>query len=753
VSCLVPLLLTVLPCGAQPLTIDGQALRATVDGKTGDLLTLTATHSGFSYLAERRSPLFQLQLAGPDGASTWKDSRSARAVAAHWAGERELALDFAEVAEGLDVAVRVRGVPYSSTVWFRLEIENRGQQVVEQVVFPVLRVKRPLGESPEDDRLFVPGGDGYVAGPEAMERQRWQRREYPGTASMQFAAYYDGLEGLAVTCRDTEGEPKLLGGSVGDGFVDVAVWFRRPLVRQRTYCSPWVSVGRAQGLWTGAAEDYRWWARKQWWAKPKTGERAVPKWLRDSPLVLSADFRPLGNGRMFVPLERATEFARTWQSALGADNILVEWRNWEHEGYYASPFYFPLYPSSEKVAEVLGDLHREGYHSQAMVAGLKWMISREAFHTPHYNVLAYDGRQAFEEQGKSVCVVGRDGQVLVDKAYFTWDGDHAYMCPATEFAREHFRNCARTLAQAGFDLFEFDQMNGGSCPPCYSQEHGHPPGTGTWTRKAIAELMQITREEGRRYNPDFAISMEDPGELYLPYLDTYISRANDVIGWPAVGPGSEVVPAFAYVYGDLIPSTNVDIQHTSRPDDMVLLRTAREFIFGAGLSTQLTPWQVLADYGEDNLFPTPDKMDRDQLTLLRNCVLTRDGPLRPYVAAGRMFLRPWLQVPRVTLAAQHQTGTQTEEATIATPAVLGSTWALPWRGAHVFVNPTTRPVEVREVFLFRPTRFYLNGEPTEPFGSPEFTIPPLSTMVAEQIQKEAPWPLGERFEVDERETE
>jgi hypothetical protein len=71
----------------------------------------------------------------------------------------------------------------------------------------------------------------------------------------------------------------------------------------------------------------------------------------------------------------------------------------------------------------------------------------------------------------------------------------------------------------------------------------------------------------------------------------------------------------------------------------------------------------------------------------------------------------------------------------------------------VFVNPTTRPVEVREVFLFRPTRFYLNGEPTEPFGSPEFTIPPLSTMVAEQIQKEAPWPLGERFEVDERETE
>jgi hypothetical protein len=213
------------------------------------------------------------------------------------------------------------------------------------------------------------------------------------------------------------------------------------------------------------------------------------------------------------------------------------------------------------------------------------------------------------------------------------------------------------------------------------------------------------------------------------------------------------VPAFAFVYGDLVPSTNVDIQHTCRPDDLVLLRTAREFIFGAGLSTQLTPWQVLADYGGDDLLPTPEKMDRDQLTLLRNCVLTRDGPLRPYVAAGRMFLRPWLQVPRVTLAAQHQTGTQTEEATVTSPVVLAGTWALPWRGAHVFVNPTPRPVEVRCLLLLSPTRFYLNGEPTGAFGPSEFTIPPLSTMVAEQIHREAPWPLGERFEVDERQAD
>jgi hypothetical protein len=144
-------------------------------------------------------------------------------------------------------------------------------------------------------------------------------------------------------------------------------------------------------------------------------------------------------------------------------------------------------------------------------------------------------------------------------------------------------------------------------------------------------------------------------------------------------------------------------------------------------------------------------MDKDQLTLLRNCVRTHDGPLRPYLAAGRRFLSSCVQVPKVSLKTQHQTGTQTAEATITTPAVLGSTWALPWRGAHVFVNPTTRSVDVLySGVVISPTRFFLNGEPTAAFGPFEFTVPPLSTMMAEEIDKQAPWPLGERLDVDER---
>ena len=342
-----------------------------------------------------------------------------------------------------------------------------------------------------------------------------------------------------------------------------------------------------------------------------------------------------------------------------------------------------------------------------------------------------------------MCVVGRDGEVLVKEAHFTWDGDHAFMCPETDFAKEHFRSTARVLAQAGFDLFEFDQMNGGGCPPCYSTDHGHPPGESPWMHRAIAELMRITRDEGRKHSPAFALSLEDPAELLLPYLDTYISRVNHVINWPAAGPGSRVVPAFSYVYHPIVTSTNVDIQHTSRRDDFLLLRTARSFVYGAGLSTQLTPWQIMADYGEDDLFPTPKKMDPDQLTLLRNVVRTHGGPGRPYLTRGEMLRTLPLDVPTVGYKVSYQKGTDTEETTIEEPAVLHSGWSLPdGRVAFFFANPTRDSVS----FGFAPRTLewhaaadsrasvYLNGELQGPVHVPHLgtiEVPALSALMIE----------------------
>jgi hypothetical protein len=740
------LILIAGPVFAQQTEISSSALRLAIDRRSGDLLAFDDVTGGAGYLARGPVPMFQLQLTDAERQSHWTDSRAADGVAVRREVEgpdTTLTVTYSQVEEGIDATVTVRARAEEPAVRFRIAVANESDQIIEQIVFPLLRIKRPLGPLPDDDRLFVPGGDGYVAGPDAMERQRWHYRGYPGNASMQVSAYYDDAAGLSVICEDTKGEPKLLGASVDDEHVSLAAWLRCPFAAGQDYESSWIAVQPCAGSWMMAADQYRQWAREQWWAKPKTGEQAPPQWIADSPLVLSAQFRPLGTGEWLVPLDRWPEFARTWREATGASSVMIESRYWEHSGVYTSPFYFPLHPSPDVVSETLARVQEEDVHVQAMVAGLKWMIEREPFHTPHYSILGFDGRQGFEEEGKPVCVVGRDGEVMVREAYFTWDGDHAFMCPATEFAKEHFRNTARVLAQAGFDLFEFDQMNGGECPPCYSTEHGHPPGEGRWMQQAIAELMMIAREEGRKHNPAFALSLEDPAELLIPYLDTYISRVNHVVNWPAAGPGSEVVPAFEYVYHPLIASTNVDLQHTSRPDDFLLLRTARSFVYGAGLSTQLTPWQIMADYGKDDLFPTPQKMGAAQLTLLRNLVRLHDGPAKPFLTRGEMLRTLPLDVPEAAYTLRYQKGTDSEEVEVKQPAVLHSAWALPdGRVAFFFANPTREPVDVP--FAARTAEWqatagsrihvYVNGEPEGARGLQalrRITVPGLSAAMVE----------------------
>jgi hypothetical protein len=208
------MLLAALPCAGESLSVDGSLLRLDVDAATGDLLGLQQVKTEVSSLAVERSPLFQVQLTRPDGSSEWRDSRSARRVSVVRSSPRKLALSFEEVADGVGATVVIRGAPFSGTLRFRIEVANRSDLILEQVVFPVLRVKRPLGESAEDDRLFVPGGDGYVAGPEAMERQRWQRRTYPGQASMQFSAYYDSRGHGGPAQADRRGDRRRLRGSL-----------------------------------------------------------------------------------------------------------------------------------------------------------------------------------------------------------------------------------------------------------------------------------------------------------------------------------------------------------------------------------------------------------------------------------------------------------------------------------------------------------------------------------------------------------
>ena len=681
---LVALLMTA--AGSPAAVVVSGRLRAEIEPRQGDLVSLRLDAAEL-LAAPSRAWLLRLTQPG-DRSSRWLDPGSASRVrVGETAGTVTVEAQFDE--PKLSVTTVWRASDGKLTCETRLT--NNSGQIAESVTAPMLRLRSALAGDAAGTRLFMPGGDGYLVSREGWRARPWNGRDYPGHASMQFMALLGGGLGLSLQTRDAEAQPKAFEAPYDSehDWLEMRVTHRLPFVPDQSANLPAATLLPCDGTWQSAASSYRDWARGQAWAKPKRGADAPPAWLDEGLITLGGSLRPLGLGKRAVELDQWPHVVSELRTATGAPNVMLDLREWEHDGIYTSPFYFPLYPSDDGLKTLLAGAKAAGARATAMVSGLQWMIQREAYTTRTYTVTAFDGRQRFEAEGRPVCIVGRDGQVQIDAPGFNWDGTKARMCPAHSFTQAHFVEAAQRLAEAGFDLFELDQMNGGGCPTCYSTAHGHPPGPGRWQQEAITRFVAAARAAGRRLRPDFATSLEDPSEQLLPYLDSYISRAANLGEWPANGQGSEVVPAFAFVYGPLARPLAIDIQHSVTPDPYQLVLTARAFAAGCLPTTNLGVYGIVYKYGEDDLLPSAAKLDADQRQLLTAVTRARCGALSEFVNRGVMqAVEP---PPLAPVTIEYPVWEKDRQVTrqLTTPPVLANCWSLPdGRRALALVNLT-----------------------------------------------------------------
>lgn len=669
---------------ASPATLETRGLRISIDRASGDIVSLTA--HGVEMLAQ---PSRQWVVRLTDSASRqsqWLDSGHARAT------EVSVGAGLIRVRSILqDAGVTVEAVwkqDASGGLTARCSVSAPPKAILESVTCPVLKLRATVDGDRDATRLFMPGGDGFIATHAGMVKNPWAGRSYPGWASMQFMALYGARGGLTVQGRDRQALPKAFEApyDAGSDMVEMRIVHHLPFVLGRAFATPTALLSACGPSWQSAADIYKPWARRQWWARRKTGDAAPPAWLSTGLLTMGGHLRPFGMGKRPVEADQWPEVVRRLKEAFGASGVLLDLREWEHDGIYTSPFYFPLYPSDDEVKRILASVRPLNARATAMVSGLQWMIERKAYTTDTYNVTAFDGRERFEREGRQVCVIGRDGQPDIAEPYFTWDGAKARMCPAHAFTQAHFPATARRLAEAGFAIFEFDQMNGGQCPPCYSSDHGHEPGPGPWMREAISRFMAATRKAGRAVSREFATSLEDPCEVYLPHLDTYISRAGHTSEWPANGEGTEVVPAFAYVYNPLARPLCVDIQHSVNPDAYQLILTARAFAGGCIPSTNLGLFSIYHRFGKDDLLPTPDKLDPAQRELLAAVTQARCGPLLRFINGGEMVACDPPDLPAGMWRYQVWEKDRMVEKELLHPTVLAQAWRLGRETAFAFVN-------------------------------------------------------------------
>jgi hypothetical protein len=682
-----------VPIYANPAVLEVHGARVSIDRTSGDVVSVQA--HGIEMLA-RPSRQWIVRLTDPSTRqSQWLDSGHAGALKVTVrTGEIRVRSTLRNA--GVTVEVLWKRDTAAGGITVRCSVSAPPRAILESVTCPVLKLRAAVGGDSSATRLFMPGGDGFIATHTGMVKNPWAGRTYPGWASMQFMALYGARGGLTVQGRDPQALPKAFEApyEAASDTAEMRIVHQLPFVVSRACVTPSVLLASCGSSWQSAADTYKRWARRQSWARRKTGDAAPPSWLNTGLITMGGHLRPFGIGKLPVEPDQWPDVVRSLKSAFGAPGVLLDLREWEHDGIYTSPFYFPLYPSDDELKRILASVRPLNARATAMVSGLQWMIERKAYRTDTYNVTAFDGKERFEREGRAVCVVNRDGQMDIAEPYFTWDGTKARMCPAHPFTRAHFPATARRLAEAGFAIFEFDQMNGGQCPPCYSRDHGHEPGHGPWMREAIARFMAATRKAGRAVSREFATSIEDPCEVYLPHLDSYISRAGHTSEWPANGEGTEAVPAFAYVYNPLARPLCVDIQHSVNPDPYQLILTARAFAGGCIPSTNLGLFGIYHKYGKDDLLPTPEKLDPDQRTLLAAVTHARCGPLLRFINGGEMVSCDAPDVPDRIWRHQVWEKDRMVEKALIHPPVLARAWRLGTEMAFAFVNIADEPIRI-----------------------------------------------------------
>jgi hypothetical protein len=105
------------------------------------------------------------------------------------------------------------------------------------------------------------------------------------------------------------------------------------------------------------------------------------------------------------------------------------------------------------------------------------------------------------------------------------------------------------FARLGIDATQYDQNLGGETYVCFSDQHGHPPGYGHWMYDEAKVMLSHFLVESRKHNPDFAVSVEEPNEVLIPYLTIYDSRSPVYHGWPLLTNMPCLgVPLFTYLY-------------------------------------------------------------------------------------------------------------------------------------------------------------------------------------------------------------
>ena len=646
---------------AAPATLENGRIRVTFNPSAhGAFTSFTDLQTGTGFIVTNARALYALSFAGGTRTLTTADAENTT-----------LRCENGEVTitsprhGGLDVAVtcRFRLDAKTSMLHGRIAVSNGLDNALRSVRFPVIDLPRDLGSVQSRDCLLLPNCDGMLIR-HPMASDGLPSLTYPGNASLQCFARYNEQSGLFVAAFDDSGQTKSFEFEKCDHALRTVITHTLSLLRHGKWESDYdVVLGTFHGDWQNAADLYKAWAVQQAWCTKtffqRVSEGDVPRWITEPSLFYSWSLRGELEPRKFGNrLPQAVSQAEAWNALLDAPATMML-MSWEKHGPWVTPDYFPPFGGEAAFTAATAALHGARHHTLVFLSGLNWTLMKDgACDAGHF-----DDTAAFEARGAAGAICGTNGLPQHFKHHPDM-GENATLCPVTPQARDMLMTAALKSQSMGIDCVQADQIVGGGIAPCYSDKHGHPQGGGTWSARAIYKLFDDIRREGKRRNPDFAWSIEEPGEFFIPVLDTYHARDYAQGRWPRGGKTTEGVPLFTHVYHAYLPGYGGDSCSVSTNRQATALYQ-QAMNLACGKAPGAAVWTRTYD---------PSRTDEAQTRLLRNHVrLWKTSP--QFLVFGERLASPPLAVPTIT--NHFWTAANRPPRELVMPAVLHSAWRAP----------------------------------------------------------------------------
>lgn len=458
---------------------------------------------------------------------------------------------------------------------FRWQFALKGPEhlVLEEVQFPVVVLRTPSRDDDAATDAFVAGAreGGVYPRPGRWPVNTRMGFNQPGTLAAQFSCYSDASGGFYSATQDSRGYPKRLNlERTGSGlehawhrhcYHDMSAPFElgydvvQAVFRSRDPAMPCD--------WRDAADLYKAWALTQPWCVRTLAQRDdLPEWIKQGPAMVrfrrrhtyyEPNVRLEHHPDWYSQPEHIEGWLQGyWQRHHAGVPLIVTFWGWEHLASWIAPKYFPPYPSEDGLRRRIEAVRKVGGHPFFWPSGYHWASS---FHRRGDGTFEWEDGGHFGKTGSPHSVVTRGGTPFARTDFWLGGGTNHLLCCGEPWTRRWLDETAVALTQRGADLIQIDQVTHGCSPQergcCYSRDHAHPPGPGSWFVEAFSGQLQSMREATRQQNRETILGFEGPQEFHLQQIGIQDYRDFEVFWQPRLG--REPAPVFAYLYHEFIP--------------------------------------------------------------------------------------------------------------------------------------------------------------------------------------------------------